>query len=62
MVLLIHASQYRSQAKIFFAVHNGFPIVRFIRTIVIQPAPMRSIKTPSSPIGLEDAIVHPVIF
>ena len=47
----IHASQHlyfasinRPQAEIFFAFHNGFPIIRFICTIVIQPARMRSKK------------------
>jgi hypothetical protein len=44
----IHACQYlyfasihRPQAEIFFAFHNGFPIIRFICTIVIQPARVR---------------------
>jgi len=49
IVMPIHACQHlyfasidRSQAEIIFAFHNGFPIIRFICTIVIQPARMRS--------------------
>ena len=62
----IHACQHlyfasidHPQVEIFFAFHNGFLIIRFICTTVIQPARMQSKKTPSSPVGgLEDAIVH----
>jgi hypothetical protein len=39
---LYFAHIYRPQAEIFFAFHNGFPIIRFICTIVIQPARKRS--------------------
>ena len=39
---LYFASIHRPQAEIFFAFHNGFPIIRFICTIVIQPARIRS--------------------
>jgi hypothetical protein len=39
---LYFASIHRPQAEIFFAFHNGFPIIRFIFTIVIQPARIRS--------------------
>ena len=41
---------------------SAVPAIRFIRTIVIQPARMCHKKTPSSPLGPEDAIVHAVLF
>jgi hypothetical protein len=39
---LYFASIHRPQADILFAFHNGFLIIRFICTIVMQPAQMRS--------------------
>jgi hypothetical protein len=39
---LYFASIHRPQAETFFAFHNGFPIIRFNCTTVIQPARMRS--------------------
>ena len=60
----IHASQHlyfasihRPQAEIFFAFPNGIPITRFIYAMPIRSALVMK-KTPSSPLGPEDAIVH----
>jgi len=39
---LYFASIHRPQVETFFAFHNSFPIIRFIFTIVIQPARIRS--------------------
>jgi hypothetical protein len=48
---LYFASIHHPQAETFFAFHNGFPITRFIYTIVIQPARIRSKKNALSPTG-----------
>lgn len=63
----IHACQHlyfasidRSQAEIIFAFHNGFPIIRFICTIVTACSNTIK-KSASSPMGPEDAIVHAVL-
>jgi len=49
---LYFASIHRPQVETFFAFHNSFPIIRFIFTIVIQPARIRSKKTPSGPLRM----------